>query len=152
MIDIRWRTMIATIVICYAAGQAVAESTPAQDALVGSCFSFWDQDSRVTPANVQRLYAQEIVYYGHLMTRDSLYRDKLSFIRRWPARRYSVEPGSAVRHCNEGESTCVFTATLDWQTQGRIGTKTGRSRVSLTLAREDGVLKIVREGGVTLQR
>ena len=134
------------------ATQAVAQSTPRQDALVDSYFAIWDRDSNVTLANVRRLYASNLIYYGRAMTPESLLRDKLDFIRRWPQRRYAVEPGTATRRCDAGENRCVLTVTLDWHTSGFGGSRAGRSRVTLALAREDGALKIVREGAVTLGR
>lgn len=135
-----------------AATQAFAASTPRQDDLVASYFSIWDDDAHVTPDNVRKLYAPQLTYYGHPMTRDGLLRDKLAFIRRWPERHYGVEPGSASKACADTDDRCVITATLVWRTSGPGGTRTGRSRVSLTLARTEGALKIVREGGVTLGR
>ena len=131
---------------------ANAESTPRQDALVNGYFSIWDEDGNVTRRNVRRLYASRLVYYGQAMTPESLLRDKLSFIRRWPQRRYAVEPGSAARTCDAGENHCRLTVTLVWRTAGPDGARAGRSRVRLELAREDGALKIVREGAVTLSR
>lgn len=145
------QTSILALALSIPLGQAVADSTPAQDALIGSYFSFWDRDSHITPENVDKLYARRIIYYGHSMTREGLYRDKLNFIRRWPERRYAVEPGSAGKRCDADNSTCELTATLNWQTRGFGGARAGRSRVRLTLAREDGELKIVREGGTTLR-
>ncbi len=146
---VRW---VATVVLGLGVTQAVADSTPRQDALIGSYFAIWDDDSHVTFENVQKLYASSVVYYGHPMTRQGLFRDKLAFIRRWPGRRYAVEPGSASKSCDDSGDRCVLSAVLVWRTSGAVGTRSGRSRVSLTLAREDGGLKIVREGGVTLGR
>lgn len=134
------------------ATQAMAASTPRQDALVESYFSIWDQDSNVTLDNVRRLYGSRLVYYGRPMTPESLLQDKLQFIRRWPERHYAVEPGSASRTCDPGENHCVLTVTLDWRTAGPSGVRAGRSRLTLEVAREDGALKIIREGAVTLRR
>lgn len=131
---------------------AMAVSTPRQDSLIGGYFAIWDRDSNVTLDNVAKLYAPNLLYYGHPMTRESLLRDKLDFIRRWPERRYAVEPGSASKSCDASEDHCVITATLDWRTGGAGGTRAGRSRITLTLARAEGGLKIVREGAVTLPR
>ena len=146
------RGLMMALALGLVATQATADSTPRQDALVDRYFSIWDQDSNVTLANVEKLYASRITYYGQPMTPESLYRDKRAFIRRWPERRYSVEPGSAARVCDAGESRCRLTAILDWRTSGESGTRAGRSRVTLTLVEEDGALKIAREGAVTLGR
>lgn len=144
------RLGLTAMVLFAMATHAMAESTPRQDALVASYFSIWDDNRRVTLDTVEKLYASRLIYYGHAMTREGLLRDKLNFIRRWPQRRYAVEPGSASKRCDTAEEHCVITANLVWRTSGAGGTRAGRSRVSLTLAREDGALKIVREGGITL--
>ena len=146
------RGLLVAALLGLTASNGMAASTPEQDKLVSSYFAIWDDDGNVTPANVERLYAWSSTYYGHAMTRQSLLRDKLSFIRRWPDRRYEVEPGSASKICDASEDHCRITVTLRWRTSGASGTRAGRSRVSLILAREDGALKIVREGGVTLSR
>jgi hypothetical protein len=146
------RAWIGAAFIGLAATQAVAQSTPRQDELIANYFAIWDQDSHVTPDNVARLYASRLVYYGHPMSREALLRDKLAFIRRWPDRHYGIEPGSAAKRCNPDESRCAITANLLWRTRGPGGARAGRSRVTLQLAREDGQLKIVREGAVTLSQ
>ncbi|MDX7951112.1 hypothetical protein P7D22_07950 [Lichenihabitans sp. Uapishka_5] len=131
---------------------AVAQSSPHQDALISSYFSIWDQDGNVTPDNVAKLYAPRLIYYGHAMTREALLNDKRAFIRRWPDRRYGVEPGSAAKSCDATQDHCRLSATLVWRTRGSGRERMGRSRVTLDLARSDGFLKIVREGAVTLGR
>ncbi len=86
------------------------------------------------------------------MTRSALLREKLAFIRRWPERRYAVEPGSATKSCDAAQNRCELDATLVWHTQNMSGARSGRSRIHLDLARSEGSLKIVREGAVTLSR
>ena len=146
------RTLLVAALLGIAGTPALAQSTPRQDALIGSYFAIWDDDSHITPANVEKFYASRLIYYGHPMTRESLLRDKQAFVRRWPERRYGVEPGSASKRCDATEDHCRFTANLLWRTSGPSGTRAGRSRVTLALAREDGALKIVREGGITLSK
>ncbi len=145
------RTLMTLALLSALAPPALAASTPRQDALVAGYFAIWDDDSHVTFDNVAQLYAPRIDYYGHSMTREDLLRDKLDFIRRWPSRHYGVEPGSAAKRCDAGGSPCVISAVLVWRTSGPSGTHVGRSRVRLTLARQDGGLKIVREGAAKLQ-
>ena len=146
------RAFVMAAMIGMAAAPAIAASTPHQDALVDSYSAIWDDDANVTAQNVAKLYAPDIDYYGHPMSRADLLRDKRAFIHRWPERRYMVEPGSASKQCDMTGDRCVIIATLNWRTVGPSGTHAGRSRVSLTLAQQDGGLKIVREGGVTLPR
>ena len=143
---------LSGVVALAAATAAQAASTPRQDELIASYFAIWDRNGNVTADNVAKLYAPNLVYYGHPMSRAALLRDKLAFVQRWPGRRYTVEPGSAAKSCNADQSRCEISATLAWRTQGASGTRSGRSRVHLQLALSDSSLKIVREGAVTLAR
>lgn len=144
-------TLVALIALTVAPS-AQAQSTPRQDDLIGSYFAIWDQNGNVTADNVAKLYAPRLIYYGHRMTRADLLRDKLTFIRRWPERRYAVAPGSAQKSCNADQSRCEISATLVWRNARPGRVRSGRSRVHLDLARVDGSLKIVREGAVTVTR
>jgi hypothetical protein len=143
------RSLLGAILMVVAT-QAFAASTPRQDAMLSDYFAIWDNNRNVTPETVARLYARRIVYYGHQMSQSELLADKLAFVRRWPNRRYRIEPGSASRSCNATLTTCELTAVLVWTNESAYGSRAGRSRIRLTLVREDGALKIARESAVTL--
>ena len=149
---VRFATATTALLAMGSLTTAWAQSTPRQDQLIASYFAIWDQNGNVTAENVAKLYAPTLVYYGHPMTRAALLRDKLAFVRRWPDRRYAVEPGSASKSCSPDGDRCELSATLVWHTEGAGRARSGRSRIHLDLARSDGSLKIVREGAVTLAR
>jgi hypothetical protein len=142
----------AALMLIAASTPALAQSTPRQDAMLGRYFALWDDNGSITPGNIAQLYADRVIYYGRPMTRADLYEEKRGFVRQWPERRYTVEPGTATRRCDDRQSTCVFTAVLDWRLAGQRGAKAGRSRINLTVAEAGDGLKIVREGAVTLAR
>ena len=142
--------LLPVLIVCLLSTAAHAASSPREDALLNGYFAILDDNRNVTPATIARLYARQVVYYGHVMNPSELLRDKLNFIRRWPDRHYRIVPGSATRTCDATEDHCELTAVLVWTTRGSVDARTGRSRIRLTLAREDGTLKIVRESAVTL--
>lgn len=115
-------------------------------------FSIWADNARVTPEAVEAIYASHVVYYGKPMTPEQVYRDKLNYIRQWPDRRYGVVPGSVSKTCSPVAETCRITAILSWERAGRSGRhgSKGSNTITLTLVRQDGVLKIARESGTPI--
>ena len=146
------RTVLASIacILCLTATAPAAES----DSQMDRYFSIWADDARVTPAAVDRLYADRVVYYGKSMTSAEVYRDKRNYIRQWPNRHYSVVPGSVSKTCDRAQLACKIYAILEWQKADpstRRGSK-GANTISLTLVRQDGALKIARESGSPIAR
>lgn len=137
---------------CLAASGARASSSPGQDAKLDSYFAIWADNGQVTQETVDHLYAPRVVYYGQMMTREQVFRDKLAFIRRWPDRHYRIAPGSASKSCTTREDACTLTATLLWDARGPRGRRSGQSRIRLELERQDGSLTIARESGTALRR
>ena len=126
-----------------------ASATPAQrDARMDGYLAIWSRDAAITPANVARLYARRVNYYGHAMSAEAVYRDKLAFAKAWPVRRYAAEPGTVTNDCGAAADTCRVAAVMRWSRSGAAGHReAGTNSVRLDLAREDGALKIVRESG-----
>lgn len=129
---------------------AAAES----DDIVASFFAIWDRNGSVTAEQVERNYAAHVNYYGQELSNAGVYADKRAFVRRWPDRRYTVVPGSVSKGCDAAQTRCEVGVTLAWSASspGRGAAAHGLTRVSLTLARQDGALKIVRESGHPVRR
>lgn len=126
-----------------------AGATPAQrDAHMDDYLAIWSRNGAITPATVSRLYARRVDYYGHAMSADAVYRDKLAFTRAWPVRRYAAVPGTVTNDCGAGADRCRVTALMRWSRADGAGhSASGTNSVRLDLARQDGALKIVRESG-----
>ena len=141
-----FRAIAASLCLLGAVGAAAAAEP---DATLNRYFAIWADNGQITPATVASLYAGRVSYYGHSMTAAEVYRDKLNFIRRWPARRYAVVPGSVAKGCEPSGRTCRIEAVLSWAKQDpRTGAGSkGANTIRLTLVREDGALKIARESG-----
>ena len=126
-----------------------ASATPAQrDARMDGYLAIWSRNDAITPATVARLYGRRVDYYGHPMSAEAVYRDKLAFAKAWPVRRYAAVPGTVTNDCGAAADSCRVTAVMRWSRAdgaGRGGR--GTNTVRLDLAREDGTLKIVRESG-----
>ena len=133
---------------------APARAAPrASDQALGDYFAVWSDNGRITPARVASLYGRSVVYYGTPMTQAGVYRDKMALVRRWPYRTYSVVPGSVSKSCDAAMEHCAIGLVLAWDVAAGAGQRParGRSTVSLSLEKQDGVLKIVRESGAKVR-
>ena len=137
------------ILLALLADPGTARATPAQlDAHMDVYLTIWSRNAAIVPATVARLYARRVDYYGHPMSTEAVYRDKLAFVRRWPVRRYAAVPGTVTNDCGDAVNRCRVTALLRWSRADGVGHgESGTNSVRLDLARQDGTLKIVRESG-----
>ena len=138
-----------TVVPILLALSGTAAAGPAQRAAhMDDYLAIWSHDGAITPSTVARLYGRRVVYYGRPMSADAVYRDKLAFARAWPVRRYAAVPGTVGNDCTDAAPHCRVSAMMRWSRADAAGRgATGTNTVRLDLAREDGVLKIVRESG-----
>ena len=111
----------------------------------------WSRDEGVTMAEVERLYAPRVIYYGKNMSRAAILADKRAYIATWPRRRYEIAPGSVNVSCTQGNAMCRATAIMRWTRENRAGRQVrGSSRMTFLVSRESGG-KIVRESAVNLR-
>ena len=81
------------------AGPAAAmEQRSAQFA--GSYLQVWSSSSRAAVAAVPRLYAPRVLFYGRVLDRRGLMREKARFVQRWPVRHYAHRPGTIQVSCD----------------------------------------------------
>jgi hypothetical protein len=128
-------------------------AAPADRGVLDDYFSIWSDNARITPSKVASLYGRTVVYYGRTLSQAGVYRDKLGVVRRWPHRRYEVVPGSVAKSCDAVKDHCRVSLILAWEVAatGQRRPSHGRSSVVLTLSRQDGTLKIVRESGARVR-
>ena len=141
------RHLLAVLVpIVLAAPACAAPATRA--AHMDEYLSIWSSNAAITPATVARLYGRRVEYYGRPMSAGDVYRDKLAFVRRWPVRSYAAVPGTVDNDCDDASPRCRVSAVMRWSRADRAGHGgSGTNTVRLDLAREGGMLKIVRESG-----
>lgn len=137
------------VLLALSAGVVPAGAAPASRAAhMDAYLAIWSRDGAITPDTVARLYGRRVDYYGHPMSAEAVYRDKLAFARSWPVRRYAAVPGTVGNDCTELSPRCRVSAVMRWSRADRAGRgSSGTNTVRLDLAREDGTLKIVRESG-----
>lgn len=95
------------------------------------------------------IYAPVVDYYGKPMTRESILKDKLSFMRRWPMRQTWLPPGEASPRisCDNTSAECEITGVRDFDAVNaeRGARSVGAVRYSYTVRFVDGSPQIVAE-------
>ena len=95
------------------AGPAAAmEQRSAQFA--GSYLQVWSSSSRAAVAAVPRLYAPRVLFYGRVLGRRGLMREKARFVQRWPVRHYAHRPGTIQVSCD------AHASQVHGQVRGRL--------------------------------
>ena len=106
-------------------------------------FTLWSRDDGVTRANVEKLYAPQLIYYGKPFSREGVLREKLQFAHHWPQRDYREVPGSLRATCDPSGVRCTLRALITWRRATRSHeVTTGRAELRLEFA---GDRKITRE-------
>ena len=102
------------------------------------------------------IYAPIVDYYGRPATRESILREKFSFMRRWPIRETWSPPGEAGPRisCNTGTAECVITGLRDFDAVSpeRGVRAVGAVRYSYTVRFAGGSPQIVAEDSKVVSR
>jgi hypothetical protein len=101
-------------------------------------------------SGLEQFYAGNVNFYGTLMSRDEIIRQKSSYFKTWNLRRYAVETEQA--QC-EGR-VCALNGSMSWslRSDARRMQSTGRSTFSCTVDWSSGQGKIIAESGAVISR
>jgi len=86
-------------------------------ALAHSYLQTWSSNARAALEQVPQLYAPRVCFYGRVLDRSRLMREKAAFLRRWPVRRYAHRPGTMQVSCDAGSRRCLVRSVIDWQAE-----------------------------------
>jgi hypothetical protein len=115
---------VAISCCCLPAGTASAEAEDARAQrsadLTRAYLHTWSTNARVALADVPRLYAPRVSFYGRVLDHRALLREKAQFVRRWPARHYSLRPGTIRVACDGPSQRCVVRSVVDWQAESPV--------------------------------
>ena len=135
------------------AGPAAAmEQRSAQFA--GSYLQVWSSSSRAAVAAVPRLYAPRVLFYGRVLGRRGLMREKARFVQRWPVRHYAHRPGTMRVSCDAHASKCMVRSVVDWRAESpaRRAASQGSSRFEQGLDFSAPRPVVFREGGSVISQ
>lgn len=144
------------LVACLYAGPASAEVNTdlayRSADLTRAYLHTWSTNSRAALADVPRIYAPRVNFYGRVVTHDALRREKAQFVRRWPIRHYSLRPGTMRVACETESRRCMVRSIIDWRAANSArkvssrGSSTFEQGVDLTASRP----LIFRESGAVI--
>jgi hypothetical protein len=83
--------------------------------LTRSYLHTWSTNGRAALADVPRLYAPQVSFYGRLLNHGALTREKAQFLRRWPIRHYALRPGTMRVTCDAQGQRCAVRSIIDWR-------------------------------------
>jgi hypothetical protein len=101
----------------------------------------------------ERDYAAYIDYYGKVVNRDTLMREKARFVHRWPQRDYRPRQDSIVVSCtNDAEKLCLVTGLVDFECRSpeRHAASTGVARFNAAIIFDGDDPRIVGEDSKVL--
>jgi hypothetical protein len=119
----RFHFIAAVLVGAFAHAQPSLAKPPHQSSfqqrsaeLSRSYLRSWSSDTRAALADVHRLYAPRVRFYGRVLNRRELAQEKARFARRWPVRKYAHQPGTMRVSCGAAARKCMVRSVIDWRT------------------------------------
>jgi DnaJ domain len=82
---------------------------------VSAQISGWSSTNATELASFANAYADQVLYYGSLKSRQAVLVDKRHLLERWPERLYEVKPDSVTVQCVV--DVCKVSGLIDWQTR-----------------------------------
>ena len=123
-------------------------------ALKKEVFDFTNAANRTDDASLQYLqgkYRDQVNYFGKIVSKAQVLKDKKAFFRKWPTRNYSIQPTSIAVTClNSFE--CKVEGIVDWNASNSTLTSVGSANVSMLWILEENNWKISSENSQTIRR
>jgi len=106
----------------------------------------WQNDRAL--AFMETAYSGATIFYGKVLTRSEVLREKTTFAERWPQRAYSVKHGSERVVCG---SICTVSAIVEWYVNSPQRARRSSGAAEFTLAWNPTTGKIESETGKVQQ-
>src|SRR5262245_7200460 len=135
-----------------------ASRAPSSDALAERATSFisaqisgWSSASARDLASFANAYADQVLYYGSLKSRQAVLVDKRHLLERWPERLYEVQPDSVTVQC--AADVCRVNGLIDWQTRSprRAASASGVARFEYQIAFSGAAFNIISESSAVVR-
>lgn len=105
----------------------------------------WSQENLRAIQSMEQAYGPAIDFYGNVISRESLLREKRDFAVRWPDRRYMARPDSLKVSCSS--RICTVAAMIDWEAHSSARGKTARGEAWYELGYDRSTGLIILENG-----
>ncbi|WP_105009431.1 hypothetical protein [Rhizobium leguminosarum] len=107
----------------------------------------WSRDNSTALAFMHKAYEDQVTFYGKVVDRDAVMKDKATFAQRWPERIYSVKPGSEAAVCAE---KCDVSGVVEWFARSRERGKTSSGMAEFALVWNPATSQIESENSKVL--
>ena len=109
-----WVTLVA---VCTCATASFGADGPEARAvqLSQSYLREWSTNRGAALARVEEGYAPRVMFYGRVLTRAQLYREKYRALERWPVRHYVLRPETVQVACKAATASCLVRGIMDWR-------------------------------------
>lgn len=115
--------------------------------------SYWqsvEQSSDRVLSYLDSIYAPMVTYYGKLLPKRAVLRDKYYFLKHWPIRQtWQAETPNI--SCNEGEAECEITGVRKYKAMNSDRHASGMVRYAYSISFSDGSPQIVAEHSKTIR-
>jgi len=121
---------------------------------ISARISTWSSASAADLPAFVDAYADRVLYYGSLKSRELVLQDKRRFLERWPERRYEPRLSSITVQCKA--DVCRVSGLVDWRARSvaRAASASGMAQFEYEVVVSDGAFRILSESSsvVRLQR
>lgn len=107
----------------------------------------WSKDNASALDFMKGIYADEVSFFGTLVDKDVVLKDKATFAQRWPQRVYSVKPGSVTASC---AGKCEMSGIVEWFARNKSTGKTSSGMAEFSFVWNTASLQIESETGKVL--
>lgn len=105
----------------------------------------WSQENSRALQSMEQAYGPSIEFYGNVISREALLREKRDFAMRWPERIYSARPDSFQVSCSG--RVCTVATMIDWSAHSPSRGKTARGEAWYELGYDRSTGLIIFENG-----
>ena len=112
---------------------------------ISAQISGWSSANARDLASFANAYADQVLYYGSLKSRQAVLVDKRHLLERWPERLYEVQPDSVTVQCVA--DVCKVSGLIDWQTRSprRAASASGIARFEYQITLSGDAFNILSE-------
>jgi hypothetical protein len=117
-------------------------------------FADWSTDDQKAIALIQDMYAEKVNFYGVERSKDTITREKMAQIRRWPSRQYVLRDQSISSNCNIELKQCDVRLQVDWSVFSSVREARARGLTEMEMKIDLGNTRplVISENGRTLSR
>ena len=107
----------------------------------------WSKPNSVALSFMEHAYADQVNFYGKVVAKSAVLKDKINFARRWPKRAYDIQHETEVVSCSQ---KCVISGNVNWYAHSDQRGKTSAGVAEYTIVWSPATNQIYAENGKVL--